>query len=610
MVTYAADAHDLYGELYFQDRAVHKPGATREVKDWDSLQVLGNISQPAKTYRRVGNINEHQVVIAESTFGGRKELHDTSGGIDYGSMIYIALERATTAREAISIMTSLANEHRYRSKGETFSIADPNEVWIMDLIGKGLGHKGVVWVACKVPDGYVTAHANFPRIRQFPRNDPRQCLYADDVVSFARDKGFFSGSDDEFSFVDAYAVTSCEALRTTEARVWSFFNRVAPSQKIAPDAPLCKPGSKPLPLWIKPDRKLTVKDLMAAMRDHFEDTPFEMRDDVGAGPFSLPYRWRPLRWEFEGKTYSHQRAIATQQTGFSFISQSRAGMPGAVGGVLWFGVDDAASTVYVPMYAGIDRAPKAYAHGTASFEKFSWDSAFWVFNWIANFAYGRYADIIKDIEKAQRELEEGFFAQQAQIEKRAMALYASSPAQASALLTRYSEQASDRVMERWKQLGPALLMKYMDGNIRNDKGEPTHPPYAPSWYRRIVAENGNAQRVADHRIDGVSSVGPSATSSTESSGSPALTAVTSATMPPVSALASNSPDKPANSSEAPSAQSAPTSPSHHGRYSGCDGCSLGVAGAGMSHTWFTALATAMLWTRNRRRVEPRRSGTR
>lgn len=532
MITYAADAHDLYGELYFTEPATHPPGAKREVRDWDSLEVLGHIDQPAKTYRTVGNMNEHQVAIAETTFGGHKELRDPKGAIDYGSMIYIALERAKSAREAIQIMTSLANEHGYHSKGESFSVADPNEVWLFELIGKGPENKGVVWVACQVPDGYVTVHANQPRIRTFVQNDPNQCIYAPDVISFAREKGYFKGADSEFSFADAYATQNCDDLRTTDARVWSFYHRVAPSQKIPPDVPLCKPNAKPLPLWIKPDRKLSVRDLMSAMRDHFEDTPFDMRNDVGAGPFALPYRWRPLRWEYDGKTYGHQRATATQQTGFSFISQSRSWMPSAVGGLVWFSVDDTASTVYVPMYASMTSVPKPYAVGTATFDKFSWDSAFWVFNWISNFAYSRYSDMIVDIRKAQGELEQHLLQNQTLVEEKAVKLHAESPPKAAAFLTKYSHDAADKVIQRWKQLGPELLMKYMDGNVRDETGKATHPPYPAAWYGRIVDEAGPSLMVADKPLENTPRVGPA--SSAKQGG--AMLPVTSAAVPSASAF--------------------------------------------------------------------------
>lgn len=527
MITYAADSHELYGELYFTPAAKHAKGAKRTIKDWDSHKVIGEIDQVPETYRVVGNMNEHQVVISETTFGGRKELKDPKGGIDYGSMIYVALERAKTAREAIRIMTDLANEHGYYSSGESFSLADPNEAWIMDLIGKGPDEKGVVWVACKVPDGYVTAHANQPRIRVFPQSDPEQCVFAKDVISFAKNKGYYDGPDEKFSFVDAYATQTCQDLRAREARVWSFYNQVAPSLKLSPDYAACKPGAEPYPVWVKPDKKLSVQDLIAGMRDHFEDTIFDMRNDSGAGPFKLPYRWRPLTWEHEGKTYINERATATQQTGFSFVSQSRAWLPGDVGGVLWFSVDDATSTVYVPMYAGIREAPKPYAVGNGTFEQFSWDSAFWVFNWVSNFTYLRYVDMIKDVQKAQGELERGFFSEQAAFEKKVLDKHRTSKEAAAKELTRYSSEASDKVLARWKNLGPELLVKYMDGNVRDDKGKVTHPPYPPEFYARIVEEKGPHLHLRD-------AVSKSAASASASASAPPPASVASAAPPTAS----------------------------------------------------------------------------
>ena len=332
-VTYAADSHVLYGELYFYPAKVHRKGATRRVVDWDSGKYIRDIPEARKTYQVVGNMNEHQLVIGETTYGGRKELTDAKNkGLDYGSLIYLALQRARTAREAITVMTSLVAEYGYSSSGEVFSIADPDEVWLMDMIGKGKGRKGAVWVARKVPDGYISAHANQTRIRRFPQNDPERCRYAKDVISFAREKGYFSGADKDFSFSDTYAPMTFRALRIREARVWSIFRRAAPSLKLSEDYILGKPGAKPLPLWIKPDRKLAVADTMALMRDHFDGTRFDLRKGVGAGPYRLPYRWRPLTWKVGGKTYLNERAISTQQTGFSFVSQSRAWLPAPVGG--------------------------------------------------------------------------------------------------------------------------------------------------------------------------------------------------------------------------------------------------------------------------------------
>jgi len=491
MITYAADSHSLYGELTYTPAAKHPPGALRKIFDWDTGKYLGTIPQVAVTFSVVGNMNEHQVAIGETTYGGRKELRDPKGGIDYGSLMYVALERARTARQAILIMTGLASRHGYYSVGESFSISDSKEVWILDLIGKGSSEKGAVWVARRVPEGYVSAHANQARIRTFPRNDPQNTIYAPDVVSFARKKGYYKGADADFSFSDTYAPASCRDLRIREARVWAFFRLIAPQHKLPLDYVRCIRGAKPMPLWIKPGRKLSPADLMAAMRDHFEGTPFDLRKGVGAGPFELPYRWRPLVWKVNGKKYLNERAIATQQTGFSFVSQSRSWLPGPIGGVLWFSVDDAASTVYVPMYAGITKISRPYAVGTGSFNKFSWNSAWWVFNWVSNFAYTRYKDIIKDIQQVQTGFETKFLADQAALEKRVLALYRRSPAKARAVLTDYSDKAGERVLARWKLLGQQLLMKYLDGNVRNAQGKVTHPPYPQHWYRRIVAEQGD-----------------------------------------------------------------------------------------------------------------------
>ena len=492
MITYAADSHQMYGELYHTAAAVHAPGTMRKVYEWDTGKYLGKIPQVPRTYNVVGNINEHQVAIGETTYGGREELKDPKAIIDYGSMMYIALERSRTAREAIKVMTDLVAKHGYYSSGESISVSDPKEVWIFEIIGKGPKDKGAVWVARRVPDGYISAHANQARIRQFPRNDRRNTLYAKDVVSFARKQKYFTGKDADFSFADAYAPMTYGAARICEARVWAFFRRAAPSQKLVYD--WVKGTEKRLPLWIKPDKKLSVRDVMALMRDHFEGTPLDLSRGVGAGPYSLPYRWRPLTWKLNKKDkvkYLNERATSTQQTGFSFVSQSRAWLPGPVGGVLWFAVDDTYSTVYVPMYAGIRKAPHAFAVGTGSFKRFSWSSAFWVFNWVANQAYSRYSDKIKDIQIAQRELEGHFFAMQPEVERAAMNLYKSAPELARSYLTRYSAQQTERTMKRWKKLGQQLLVKYLDGNVRNEKGKATHPGYPKAWYRRVVKERGD-----------------------------------------------------------------------------------------------------------------------
>jgi dipeptidase len=489
MVAYTADSHALYGELYHFPSGIHVPGRPIRVFDWDSGDYVGEIPQVARTYEVVGNMNERQVVIGETTYGGRNELVDPKGGIDYGSLIYVALQRSATAREAIKVMTDLVAEHGYRSSGESFSIGDPNEVWIMEMIGKGKDQKGAVWVAVRIPDGAISAHANHARIRQFPLNDPVNCLYSKDVISFAREKKYFAGKDEEFSFSEAYAPADYGALRFCESRVWSLFRRAAPSLGLSTALLDGDPTAQPLPLYVKPDRKLAVRDAMELMRDHFEGTKYDLSKGVGAGPFGVPYRWRPMTWEVDGKKYLHERAISTQQTGFSFVAQSRASLPDPIGGILWFGVDDTATTVWVPMYCGIRRVPKNYAVGTGSFTEFSWDSAFWVFNFVANWTYTRYSDMIQDVSLVQRELEGEFFARQPEVEKQAFALYQQSPEAARAFLTEYSCGQADRTVARWRTLGQTLFVKYLDGNVRDAHGKATHPNYPEAWRRRLAEED-------------------------------------------------------------------------------------------------------------------------
>jgi dipeptidase len=495
-VTYAADSHDLYGELTLTPPGQHAPGETREIVEWDSGRRLGAIPQARVTFGVVGHMNEHQVSIAESTFTGRKELHDPKGGLDYGSLMWLALERARTSREAVQVITDLVAEHGYASTGESFSIADPGEAWLLELIGKGPERKGAVWVARRVPDGMVTAHANQARIRQFPLDDPRNVLYARDVISFAREKGWFSGKDRDFSFADTYSPLTFGALRACEARVWSVFRRVAPSLALSSAHALGGPDAPRLPLWVKPDRPLATRDVMALMRDHFEGTELDLTRGVGAGPFALPYRWRPMTWTVDGEKYLNERAISTQQTGYTIVAQARASLPDAIGGVLWFGLDDTYSTVYVPQYCGNTKVPRSFAVGAGRWDTFSWDSAFWVFNFVANWAYGsRYQDVIQDIQKVQRELEGSFLSRQAEIEKAALALHAQSPALARDYLTAYSVEQGDAVTARWRKLGESLIVKYLDGNVRDAQGKVTHPDYPEAWRKRMAQDGGDLLRV-------------------------------------------------------------------------------------------------------------------
>jgi len=489
-ITYAADSHQMYGELYYTPAGKHLPGTLIDVYEWDTGRYLGKISQVEETYSVVGNMNEHQVSIGETTYTGRRELISKNGIMDYGSLMYIALQRSKTAREAIDVMTSLVTQYGYCSSGESFSIADPNEVWIMEMIGKGPDETGAVWVARRVPDGYICAHANQARIKRFPLNDRKNCLYAEDVIEFARKKGFFTGDDAEFSFADAYAPLDYGALRFCEARVWAMFRRAAPSLNLSIDYVKGVKGAKELPLWIKPDEKLDVRDVMELMRDHFEGTEFDLSQGIGAGPYSLPYRWRPLTWEIDSVQYLNERATSTQQTGFSFVAQARSWLPNAIGGVLWFGVDDTYSTVYVPMYCSISDVPVNYAVGTGSFTEFTWESAFWVFNFVANYAYSRYSDMIIDIQKVQRELEGRFIYDQSRIDEAALNLYDESPRLAVDYLTDYSKRCGKVTVQKWRKLGEFLLFKYLDGNVKNELGKVTHPGYPKTWYREIVKQDG------------------------------------------------------------------------------------------------------------------------
>ncbi len=489
MIAYVADSHTLYGALYFTPARDHLPGEMVDIYEWDTGKYLMSIPQVPHTYQVVGFMNEYQVSIGETTFGGREELR-SKVGIDYGSLMFLALQRAKTAREAIKVMTSLAEKYGYYSEGESFSIADPNEVWILEMVGKGK-EKGAVWVACRVPDGYISAHANQSRIRKFPLHDPNRCIYSKDVISFARKMGYFKGKDGDFSFADAYAPPSFGSLRFCEARVWDIFRRAAPSKHFPTDYIKGNPKAKPLPLWIKPDKKLTVRDVIGLLRSHFEGTDLDMTKDIGAGPFKLPYRWRPLVWKYNGKKYFNERAISTQQTGFSFVAQMRSWLPNPIGGVFWFGVDDTYSNVYVPFYAGIRSVPKAWSVEGGDFNHFSWDSAFWVFNFVANYAYSRYCDMIKDIQKVQQELEGSFFASQKEVEQTALALYKQAPGLAKGYLTKYSHEKADYVLRRWKKLGEFLIWKYLDGNVKDEFGKVTHPGYPKEWYGRIVRETGD-----------------------------------------------------------------------------------------------------------------------
>lgn len=469
IVSYSADSYGLFGELYHYPAATYKKGTLLDVYEWDTGKYLGKIEQARQTYNVIGNMNEFQVTIGETTFGGRPELADSTGIIDYGSLIYIGLQRSRTAREAIKIMTDLVQEYGYYSSGESFTIADPNEIWIMELIGKGPGIRGAVWVAVRVPDDCISAHANQSRIHQFDMNDKENCLYSPDVISFAREKGYFSGVNKDFSFADAYAPLDFGARRFCEARVWSYFNMFTDQGKAF--LPYIQGETNdPMPLFIKPNRKISVQDVQDAMRDHYEGTPLDISNDFGAGPYKTPYRLSPLNFKVDGQEYFNERPISTQQSGFVFVAQMRASMPDAVGGVLWFGTDDANMTVFTPVYCCTDKVPVCYTRvGGADYITFSWDSSFWIFNWVSNMVYPRYDLMIGDIRATQHELEGTFHEAQAGIESMATRLYQKNPDEAKAFLTNYTNMTAQSTFDTWKRLGEFIIVKYADGVIRKMK---------------------------------------------------------------------------------------------------------------------------------------------
>lgn len=506
LISYSADSYNLYGELYHWPAATHQPGTMLKIYEWDSGKYLGEIPQATQTYNVIGNMNEHQLAIGETTFGGRPELQDTNGIMDYGSLIYTTLQRAKNAREAIHTMTSLVAEHGFYSSGESFSIADPNEVWVMEMIGKGVGNKGAVWVAVRIPDDCVSAHANQARIQQFPLNDPDNCIYSPDVISFAKEKGYYKGKDKDFSFAQAYAPLDFGALRFCEARVWSFFNRVNSNMGQYVTYAQGK-TTEPMPLYIKPDKKLSTRDIQNLMRDHYEDTELDWRYDLGAGPFNSPYRWSPLTYEVDSVAYCNERPIATQQTAFSFVAQMRSWLPNAVGGILWFGIDDAAHTVYYPFYCGHTQVPHEMEVGNGDLLTYSETSAFWTHNIVSNMVYNRYSDKVKDVIKVQKELEDSIEVAIPEVEEFALDIFKASEEDAIKYLTNVTNKLVEVGMKEWKKLGQYLLVKYVDGVVkpeengqfkRNDHGQPASPirtGYSNEFYKKVIEQTGDKYKV-------------------------------------------------------------------------------------------------------------------
>ena len=538
MISYAADSHQLYGELYFAPAGIWNEGDMRQINEWDTGKYLGLIPQTARTYQRVCNMNEHQLIIAETTYGGRPELEDPKGIMDYGSLIYVALERARTAREAIDVIVELANTYGYYSSGESFSIADKEEVWVMDLIGKGPDNKGIVWVARRVPDGYICAHANQARISTFPQNDPENCIYAPDVITFAREKGYFNGEDKDFSFCDAYAPLDFSGMRGCEARVWAAFNILCDGKftfidengnEVTRDADeyldyaMGWDKTKRFPLFVKPSRKISLKNVADVMRDHYEGTPMDMTQDIGAGGNALPYRWRPMGFEHDGKEYINERAIATQQTGFWFVGQSRGWLPDEIGGVNWFGCDDAATSYLTPIYTSTYEVPECFRVGNGNMITYSPTSAFWMTNRVANACYKAYNIMFPTVDAAIDAWEAEMAEAVVKADEEALAIYKAAQEkprkqirrndkcrktadpyeEVRNYLTRFSVDNAQRIFEKWVALEELLLVKFIDGNVKaqNEDGtfvtnghtdcipdKITQPGYTERW-KAVVAKN-------------------------------------------------------------------------------------------------------------------------
>lgn len=513
MVTYAADSHQLYGELYFHPAANWPVGSKLDVYDWDSGYYRGKIAQVPHTFQTVGNMNEHQLIIMETTFGGREGLSNKDGIIDYGSLIYITLQRSRTAREAIRTIDELVQTYGYCSEGETFSIVDKDECWIFEIVGKG-EQKGAVWVAVRIPDGMISAHANQSRIHHFPLNDPENCLYTPDVISFAREKGFFNGKDEDFSFCDAYCPADWGALRGCEARVWSAFRLLGGSNfddaKYLDFASGENPANK-MPLCIRPEKKVSVKALADVMRDHYEGTAFDFSEEAGAGVSRVPYRWRPMSFELDGKEYMFERAIATQQTGFWYLGQARSWLPDEVGGVLWFGVDDAATSALTPIYTCISQVPECFREGNGSMLEYSPTSAFWLFNRVAQFSYLFYDRAEPEIRAAADCYENENVKLVAEQDAMALKmLEGGNRGQAVRMLTEFCAHRSQTLFNTWNDLSNYLLVKYMDGNVKrqNEDGSfqdngsgkpipasPIHPKFRERWLRAVVKDHGDVMEV-------------------------------------------------------------------------------------------------------------------
>lgn len=503
--SYSADDYGMFQSLCHFPAAKHQKGEMRKVYDWDTNVYHGEIPEAEETYNVIGNINEYQVTIGETTFGGREEMVDSTGILDYGSLIYIALQRSRTAREAISVMTTLAETYGYNSEGETFTICDPNEAWIMEMMGCGAGSKAVVWVAMRIPDDAICAHANQSRIRTFNQKDKDNVMFSKNVVKYARKMGWFEGKDADFSFCDTYAAPDFSGRRFCEARVWTFFNRFCNDMdKYIPYAEGKVKDAEPMPLWIVPDRKLSVHDVEESMRDHYEGTPFALDSDIGGGIWQMPYRPTPLYFELDGKKYFNERPVSTQQPGFVYVSQMRSWLPREIGGVIWWGNDDGNMVAFTPVYCCATEVPQCYNTPGADAVTFSMDNAYWVCNWVSNMVYPRYSLMFPSLKEVRDSLDASYFAAQPRIEAEAQRLYKQSTEAAVEYLTRYTGTKAQQMLARWQQLAFHLIVKYNDMIVKpeDDKGQflrtkeglgakVQRPGYPENYARELIKQTGD-----------------------------------------------------------------------------------------------------------------------
>ena len=514
MCSYSADDYGMFQNLCHYPAAKHAKGEMRKIFDWDSNKYYGEIPEVAETYNVIGNINEWQVTIGETTYGGREEMVDSTGIMDYGSLIYVALQRSKTAREAIKVMTTLANTYGYNSGGETFTICDPNEAWIMEMMGKGAGSKGAVWVALRIPDDAICAHANQSRIGKFNMKDKKNVMYAKDVVSFARSKGWFQGKDADFSWKMAYAKPDFSGRRFCDARAWAMLNHFYDMSPYLDWALGKNPDAQDMPLWVVPNKKVSVKDVENVMRDHYEGTPLSVADgsDIGGGIWEMPYRPTPLMYKVDGKQYFNERPVSTQQSGFVFVSQMRSWLPREIGGVFWFANDDANMAAFTPVYCSMTERPECYNTPGADALHFSKKNAYWVCNMTSNMVYPRYSLMFPTLKEVRDSLDNSYFAAQAGVEKKAQELYAQNPQAAVKYLNDYSVEKAQQMLARWNQLFEFMVVKYNDMIIKpTDKNgnfektpyglgaRPARPGYPEKYAKQLVKQSGDKFLVPEEK---------------------------------------------------------------------------------------------------------------